>query len=306
MERMAALVGLAVLVACPAAAQDGPPAIEAPADVLVIGEADLRMTVPADMGSGGIWPFVIDTGAERTVLSRELAERLALAPGRAVRVTTMTGVVVVPTAILPGMRISTLAPPSIEAPLFARANLGAIGMIGLDALQGHAVTIDFDAGTMSLRPSRRRKLVAREGEIVVTAKRRSGQLVVTDARWGGRRVSVVIDTGSPVTIANPALLAAARRAPARLGTVSVIAPDGSVLAADARALDGVEIGSVVLNGVTVAVADAAPFHRFDLVDTPALLLGMETLRLFRRVEIDFPGRSIRFTLPRGAVRQGRP
>ncbi|RZM05878.1 MAG: hypothetical protein EOP68_17220, partial [Sphingomonas sp.] len=117
MERMAALVGLAVLVACPAAAQDGPPAIEAPADVLVIGEADLRMTVPADMGSGGIWPFVIDTGAERTVLSRELAERLALAPGRTVRVTTMTGVVVVPTAILPGMRISTLAPPSIEAPL---------------------------------------------------------------------------------------------------------------------------------------------------------------------------------------------
>ncbi|SFP86186.1 Aspartyl protease [Sphingomonas rubra] len=306
MERIAALIGLALAAAHPAAAQDALPApapeTEVPADVLAIGAEDLRMTVPVDVGGRGVWPFVIDTGAERTVLSRELAERLALAPGRPVRVTTMTGLVVTPTAVVPALRVSTLAPPAIEAPLFGRVNLGAIGMIGLDALQGHAVVIDFDANTMSLRPSRRRKLVAREGEIVVTAKRRSGQLVVTDARWGGRRVSVVIDTGSPVTIANPALLAAARRAPARLGTLSVIAPDGSVLAADARALDGVEIGSVTLNGVAVAVADAAPFHRFDLADTPALLLGMETLRLFRRVEIDFPGRSIRFTLPRAVAR----
>jgi predicted aspartyl protease len=264
------------------------------------------MTVPVDLGTGDRWPFVIDTGAERTVLARELAERLALRPGRPVRVTTMTGVATTPTAIVPALRVSSLIPPPIEAPLFARANLGAIGLIGLDALQGQAVVIDFDANTMSVRPSRRRRLVARPDEIVVVARRRSGQLVVTDARWGGRRVSVVIDTGSPVTVANPALLASARRPLPSLGALSVIAPDGGVLIADGRRLDGLEIGSVTLNGVAVAVADAAPFARFDLAHTPALLLGMETLRLFRRVEIDFPGRSIRFTLPRGSAASDRP
>ena len=305
MKRIAAGLALASLAGVPAVAQQPvapaaptPPASEMPADLLAIGEADLRMTVGVDVGGRGLWPFVIDTGAERSVLSRELAERLALPAGRPVRVTTMTGVVTTPTARVPGLKVSTMAAPTVEAPLFARVNLGAIGMLGLDALQGHAVVIDFDANTMSVRPSRRRKLVAGPDEIVVVAKRRSGQLVVTDARWRGRRVSVVIDTGSPVTIANPALIAAARRAPPSVGKMTIVAPDGSLLLADARSLDAVEFGGVTLQNVAVAVADAAPFPRFDLADTPALLLGMETLRLFRRVEIDFPARSIRLKLPR--------
>ena len=37
--------------------------------------------------------------------------------------------------------------------------------------------------------------------------------------------------------------------------------------------------------------------RFGLRDTPALIVGMDTLRLFRRVDIDFANREIQFTLP---------
>jgi hypothetical protein len=54
---------------------------------------------------------------------------------------------------------------------------------------------------------------------------------------------------------------------------------------------------VTFHDVPVAVADAEPFHRFDLVDQPALLLGMDALRLFRNVEIDFASREIRFSMP---------
>lgn len=270
------------------------------ADPLAIGEADLRMTVPVSIAGSGSWPFVIDTGAERTVLSRELAERLRLAPGRGVRVTTMVGTGPARTARVPDLRVSTLEPPTIEAPLFARANLGAIGMLGLDALQGHAVRIDFDAGTMALRPSRRRRMTPMAGEIVVTARSLYGQLIVTDARWRGRRIAVVLDTGSPVTIANPALLRLAKTPPRAIGPLPVTAVTGETMIADGYVLRDVEFGQVIFPEVPVGVADAAPFRKFGLQDTPALLLGMETLRLFRRVEIDFPGRTIRLTLPRAA------
>lgn len=305
MERIAAWLIPALLAAAPARAQGAAPVEAAPAaasyaDPLAIGEADLRMTVPVTIDGSGAWPFVIDTGAERTVLSRELAERLALAPGRRVRVTTMVGTSGAETARVEGLRVSTLEPPTIEAPLFARANLGAIGMLGLDALQGHAVRIDFDANTMALRPSKRRRMMSTPGEIVVTARSLYGQLIVTDARWRGRKIAVVLDTGSPVTIANPALLRLAKTPPVSFGPVPVTAVTGQTLVAQGYRLRDVELGQVIFPDVPVAVADAAPFRKFGLGDTPALLLGMETLRLFRRVEIDFAGRAIRFTLPRTA------
>jgi predicted aspartyl protease len=212
----------------------------------------------------------------------------------------MAGTSTTRTAQVPALRVSKLEPPTIEAPLFARVNMGAIGMLGLDALQGHAVRIDFDTNTMTLRPSRKRRLVASAGEIVVTAKSLYGQLIVTDARWHGKKIAVVLDTGSPITIANPALLRIARKPPVSLGPMPVTAVTGEVLNAQGYHLRDVEIGQVSFSDVPIAVADAAPFRKFGLQDTPALLLGMETLRLFRRVEIDFPGRSIRLTLPRSA------
>ena len=39
------------------------------------------MTVPVEIGGAGPYRFVVDTGAERTVISRELARELELEPG---------------------------------------------------------------------------------------------------------------------------------------------------------------------------------------------------------------------------------
>lgn len=303
MERIAALLAFALLGPVTARAQDPavtPTAapIAAVVDELAIGEADLRMTVPVSIAGKGEWPFVIDTGSERTVLSHELAARLALAAGPTVRVTTMTGSVSAPTALVPLLRMRSVKADTIEAPTFARAHLGAIGMLGIDALQGHSVAIDFDRDRMALKPSRRRRPAAGRGEIVIVAKSLYGQLIVTDAGWRGRKISVVVDTGSPVTIGNPAFLALAKKPPPLLGRMTVIAPSGDQLPADVYLLDHLAIGDVTLKNAPVAIADVAPFHRFGLGDKPALLLGMETLRMFRAVEIDFANRSIRLTLPR--------
>lgn len=296
-------VGLAQLVI----AAPTPPPLPVPDEaMLALGSEAGRMTVPVSINTRGPWPFIIDTGAERTVVSRELAGVLGLAAGPTVRVIAMTGPSVVGSVIVPRLSVSTVARETIEAPALNARDLGAVGMLGIDALQGHAVAIDFDAKRMTLRPARRRssRMAPVPGEIVVSARSLYGQLIVTNAFWHGQRISVVIDTGSPVTIGNTALLTAITRRPKLIGPLEMTSATGGTLHATAFSIDRLTIGGIDFRGVPVAFSDVPPFARFGLADTPALLLGMDTLRLFRQVNIDFANREIRFALPRGMVAPG--
>jgi len=258
------------------------------------------MTVPVSIGVSGPYRFIIDTGAERTVVSRELAESLNLTPGRRVRVTTMAGQSELGTFLLSSLQVSLVRPGTIEAPAVEARNLGAPGMLGIDALQGHAVAIDFDKNSMEVRPSTKRRMVVGPDDIVVRAKNLYGQLIVTDARYRGRRISVVIDTGSPVTIGNLALLKRVRTEKS-LGQIGLLSVTGQWLQADYRLIDTLSIAGIGFQRVPIAFADALPFKKFGLTDTPALMLGMDSLKLFRRVQIDFANREVRFTLPRNTI-----
>ena len=312
---LAAMLWATAIAATPAAAQQAaapapvtpPPAVTNTTTdtALSLGAAQNRMTVPVSIGTRGPWPFVIDTGAERTVVSRELAATLGLAAGPSLRVVAMTGPSIVASVLVPALSVSALAQPTIVAPALEARNIGAAGMLGIDALQGHSIDIDVDRAAMTVRPARRRHVKAgvRGDEVVVVARSRFGQLIVTDARWRGRRISVVIDTGSSMTIGNPALLAMLGRHARPLGATAALSVTGLTLQAQAYVVDDVAIGGIGLANMPVAIADAAPFHRFGLRRRPALLLGMDTLRLFRRVRIDFANRDIELTLPRGEGRR---
>ncbi|MDY7762786.1 aspartyl protease family protein, partial [Burkholderia pseudomallei] len=61
------------------------------ATLLALGEIDKRLTVPVAVGNSGPYNFIIDTGAERTVVSRELAGSLRLGASAPVIITSMTG-----------------------------------------------------------------------------------------------------------------------------------------------------------------------------------------------------------------------
>jgi predicted aspartyl protease len=269
-----------------------------PEDALGFDTVESRMTVPVSIGGRGPYRFVVDTGAQRTIVSRDLAGLLGLQAGRQVRVTAMTGTATVETVEVPSLSVSRIQAGGIEAPALNQADMGAPGMLGIDALQGHAVSIDFARNEMTVRPSHRHHSVAAgPNDIVVTARNRFGQLIVTDARCEGRKVAVVIDTGTAITVANSAFIRMLKDRPTPLGKISLISALGELMTADYVAVDRIKIGEVAFNNVPMAVADVAPFKRFGLTDQPALLLGMDALRLFDEVQIDFANREIRFSLP---------
>ena len=288
------------IAAAPLLAQDPvlPPApskgAAAPAGETIDLALANRLTVPVSVDAKGPYSFVVDTGAERSVVSRELAEQLNLARGNSARIFDFVGVSTVDTARVPSLSSGTLGTSALEAPLLAEANLGAAGLLGIDALQGHKVVIDFDANRMTVVPAKRHA----DGDIVVRAQARLGQLIVTRASFNGKPISVVVDTGSWLTIGNSAMLKLARPKPRMLGSISVESVTGRSFDTNYVAVSGIRVGEVNFDDFPMSFADVPPFERFGLKDTPALILGMSSLKLFRRVEIDFANREIAFTLPR--------
>lgn len=243
------------------------------------------------------------------MIARELAESLGLAQGHTVRITAMAGPASVATFLIPDIGVGTagrgarITNSRIEAPALVQRHLGAQGLVGIDTLKDHAVTIDFGRQVMTVTPSSKRIHVERFGpdDIVIRAKNLLGQLVVTDANYRGRRIRVVIDTGSVVSMGNLALRHLVARDTGAMNPVKLLSVTGGVLEADYTQVGQVQLGSVTFANLPVAFSDAAPFARLGLRETPALLLGIDALRLFGRVRIDFANREIRLAKPKDAA-----
>jgi predicted aspartyl protease len=160
------------------------------------------------------------------------------------------------------------------------------------------VHFDFASQTMSISPSRDR-LADDPDTVVVTARSRFGRLMVTNARVEGQKLWVVIDTGSEVTVGNAAL----RRKltdKGRLGAttpIKLLSVTGGTISADYTRIQGAVIGSLRLRNMPVAFAEVHPFDKLGLTEQPAILLGMDVLRHFDQVTIDFANRDVGFVLP---------
>jgi len=276
----------------PAAAVD-------PAATVSVSDLAQRLTVPVELGAAGPFPFVIDTGAERTVVSRELAGVLGLAGGPQVNLTTMTGHGEVGTVIVPELMITGVGQRHrIEAPALAARNIGAAGLLGIDTLAGHQVSIDMRTGQMAVRPARTRGAHKHDAdEIVVEARSQFGQLIVTDAYLGNTRIRVLVDTGSEITIGNSLLRKRAQITAKQIRPVTITGVTGGTIRADYAFVPHLAVGDIKFGALPMAFADVEPFARFGLTDKPALLLGMDTLRIFRRVDVDFANREVRFLMP---------
>ena len=256
-----------------------------------------RMFVGVTIGTAGPFRFLVDSGADRSVVGRALADRLALPAEDVVRLQGMAGTADVGTVRLAGLRVGRSNIPSIVAPALPEHFIGAQGLLGIDALVDQRLRFDYDTRTVTIEDSRRREALTGD-EIVVTARRRRGQLILTQAGVDGINLFAVIDSGSEMTMGNRALEARlfGRRGAPHPQPIVLTSVTGQTLTAMLAVLPELTIGRITLRDVPVAFADAAPFALFGLADQPALLLGSDVLQTFRRVSLDFRARRVRFTL----------
>jgi predicted aspartyl protease len=287
------LIALFVLFTASAAAQEPVPA---PPDAIGLSDdSTQRMTVPVSVADRGPYRFIVDTGSERTVIARELARDLGLSEGPVATMFSMTEHSRVATVVIPALEVGRRQVGQIHAPALERRHLGAEGLLGVDALQSQRVELDFVRGEMTVLPARRREEQWPADTIVVTARSRYGRLMLVDAELDGERVYVIVDTGTEVTVGNSALRRRLERR-GRLGPlepVELLSVTGGRLMANYGVARRIRIGGAALRNLSVAFADAEPFRQLRLHDRPALLLGMDALRLFERVSFDFANRRVR-------------
>jgi predicted aspartyl protease len=276
-----------------------PPSAPVEDDIGIGADKRQRMTVPISIGGKGPFDFLIDTGAERTVISAELARELSLEPGKSAMMHSMSGSGEVQTVIIPQLQVSKNKVSGIHAPALKQMHLGAAGMLGIDTLQAQRITFDFERQKMTVTPSSTPARRYAPDEIVVRAQSRLGRLVLVDASIDGEKLMVVLDTGAEVTIGNEALRRKLARKRKLRDTVPIelISVTGGRMVADYTRAAQIRLGGVLINDFPIGFAEVHPFKQLGLSDRPALLLGMDALRLFAQVTVDFANRKVRFHSP---------
>ncbi|MDN3646224.1 retroviral-like aspartic protease family protein [Pontixanthobacter aestiaquae] len=278
------------------------PGSETP-DAIVAGEKDYyqRMTVPVTIDGEGPFRFMIDTGAQATVVTRGLTEKLNLTPAGSATVVGMGSRRTVQLVELDGLEFAERTLNNISAPMLEARHIGADGILGLDSLQDLRVMIDFRDQTITVNDSD--ALGGNQGyEIVVRARHKLGRLIMTQADIDGVKTAVIIDTGAQNSFGNMRLK---RRLRARNpDEVSAMDVNGEEITGNRHFAKRLKIQQLHLENMPITFAESPAFAALDLEKRPALILGMRDLRLFNRVAIDFATRRVLFDLPAGRGSNG--
>ena len=278
-----------------------PPAIIDPSlavsgDDVKAKKIETRLSVEVQVNGRGPYRFIVDSGADTSVVGLKIARDLQLPLGSPAILNGMTSRDIVDRVKVDQLTMGPTTVRNLELPALREDDLGGEGMIGIDALVQQRLMMDFEKRLIKVEDASVRYR-PQPGEIVVTARRYRGQLILTRVRAGGVSLDAVVDTGTQVTIGNLALrdkLLKGNRD--KFVTLPVIGVTGVKMDLLMARIDDLQIGPITIGNLPIAFADVPPFKLFGLQDQPALLLGTDLLEVFRRVSLDFKARKARFQL----------
>lgn len=262
-----------------------------------------RYTIPVTIDGAGPYNFMIDTGSQATAVTERITNQIDLPLLGPATIVGMASRRVVDLVELDRFEVGTRTIHNIAAPVLQAQHVGADGIIGLDTLQDFRVLIDFRDETIAVAETNQSNST-RGFEIVVRARSKLGQLLITNAVVEGVRATVIIDTGAQASLGNMALREKirTRRAREQVKTTDV---NGVSITSDLTYARSLVIHGMELRNVPITYADTPAFDSLGLRDKPVLSLGMQHLKMFDRIAIDFTQRRILFDLPRNVARAFR-
>ena len=270
-----------------------------PTSVSTVNDLYSRMTAGIRVDGQGPFDFLVDTGANQSVISTELAQALNLPVNASALVNGVAGGLMAPTTFAV-LDVAGHRKPGAAFSVLPEAAIGGKGLLGLDHLGGQRLTLDFRMRALRIEAAGR--VWGSGRDVVVRGSRVSGQLTLVDADLSGMKIAAFIDSGAQNTIGNRALrsLAIQRQVMGVWLPTTIISATGQSLSADIAALPNLRLGGIRFPNWPVAFADLHTFDMWNLNDRPAILLGIDILSRFEAVSIDFARDEVRFRMP-GAV-----
>jgi predicted aspartyl protease len=263
----------------------------------VQGDSFGRPVAPIFVNGEGPFRFIIDTGANRSVLSARLAQRLGLTPSTQGQVHSVFGVAPAPMVAVQSLQYANLNFPTTSLPVLDGSVLaGEHGLLGVDGMEGRRLMLDFERRCIEIEPSIGARRL--QGWAPLRGELRFGRLIVVRGRINGVRVNVLIDTGSDTSLANMALYRALesrvrrqRGAPSRAFTANT-----PVLLERAIIVRELELGEMEVANFGAYAGDFHVFELWEMLEEPTLLLGMDVLREARAMAIDYGRETVHFRL----------
>ena len=132
-------------------------------DTLRIGGSEIagkkvssRMTVPVTINGQGPYRFVVDSGADTSVVGNRIAMDLALEPGTRAVLNTTTDTQYVDRVLVDELILGPTRVTDLELPVLSERDIGADGILGLDALVEQRLMLDFEKRLISVDDGRTR------------------------------------------------------------------------------------------------------------------------------------------------------
>jgi predicted aspartyl protease len=271
------------------------------------GSTDDRLTTAVSINGAGPYRFLVDTGAERSLMAAEIAQQLALPRGSDVMIQGIVQGQRGELVEIESLRMGSLVCPALEVPVLPRAMLDVDGFLGLDVLDRHRVIFDFGARTLTVTQRQGFFAAWFEGrdEAIVHTMGNSGRLRATNCRVNGVRAAAFVDTGAEVSVCSPALYAELQKSAANLqligGPVVLSGVTGGTILGLGINVNSIDLGELHLVFTPLVVAPLEVFDVWGLREQPALLFGMDCLRRFRKVSIDYGRKELRFEVASTAL-----
>lgn len=298
----------AALALAPASAFADPPTDK---DPVAARNVEDRLSIAVHINGKGPFEFIVDTGAERSIIASETADALALPRGEPVLLRDITQSVTTGTARVDELLAGRERLRRAQLPVLPRQWLEADGYLGLDIIDGHRLEFDFKKRTIDLespRPSLAQ--IHRPDEVIIRADGPRGKLRTVDCSVDNVGVSAFLDTGAGMSVGNTRLLdrLVRRKALIAAETIRIYGVTGGSL--DCRV---VKLSHLVLPGLEfedclIAIADLQIFDLWGLTKEPALVIGMDLLRQFDEVTMDYGRKEYRLVMgedaPPGLRRTG--
>lgn len=253
-----------------------------------------RVVAPVSVNGRGPYRFIVDTGANRSVISTTLAEELGLTPSGAGEVHSVHGVATAPLVSVDALHYGALSLGAAQMPVLEGDVLaGEHGLLGVDGMRGRRLRLDFVRNCIEIVPSDNAPRL--RGWVSVRGELRFGHLVIVRGEIRGVRVHLLIDTGADTSLANNALREALD-ARLRRNRVRLDMPldETPVVLEQAIFVPLMSLGQLEVANITAYVGDFHIFRLWDLVDEPTLLIGMDVLTQAQGLAIDYQSAMVYF------------
>lgn len=255
-----------------------------------------RLTVQTYVNGAGPFAFMVDTGANSSVISRELADNLGLERQGQIVLHHVAGAAVVDRVSIALLRAGDRERRDLAVSLVPEATLGAPGLLGLDWLGRSSLTLDYARGRMVVGAA-----MEPPGSLtfVAPARTKRNGLTLIDAYMPGGSLLTFIDSGSTTTIGNLALLEAARKGKAIVGEtvrLNLRSVTGELLPCTVAVLSSLRIGGFLIRWLPVVMGPVHTFDLWGLSGEPAILIGTDILQKFKSVALDVRRGEVRFSI----------